>query len=59
MKNLEQLSIKEMRSVNGGDWIKDLGAAAHNAWCTLKSTVSAAVEVINEAGKGNRLHSAG
>ena len=59
MKNLERLSHKEMRNINGGDWSKDVGAAAHTGWCKIKTLAVNAFESFNEAGKGNVYHSAG
>ncbi len=32
---LQELSIAELQSIDGGDWLRNLGAAAHRAWCKL------------------------
>lgn len=40
MKNLKVLSIEELKSIQGGDWIYDAGKNAHKIWCSFKSGVS-------------------
>lgn len=40
MKKIKVLSVNEMREIQGGDWIKDLGRGTHKAWCSFVSGVS-------------------
>lgn len=40
MKNLRLLSNKELKSIEGGDWVEDLGESSHRAWCKFTSTIS-------------------
>ena len=40
MKNLRQLSDKELKTIEGGDWIKELGESTHRAWCKFTSGIS-------------------
>ena len=40
MKKLQYLTIEEQKNIQGGDWIKELGAKAHMLWCSIKSSVT-------------------
>lgn len=42
-KKLKQLSVKEMKNTEGGDWIYNLGAGLHRGWCALKEVVNDSV----------------
>lgn len=43
MTKLKELSKKELVSIDGGDWIYDLGANLHRGWCSLKDAVNDSV----------------
>lgn len=40
MNSLKPLSDKELRTIEGGDWIKSLGERVHKAWCSFTSGVA-------------------
>jgi hypothetical protein len=38
MNQLKELSYKKMITIDGGDWLKDLGAWCHEVWCSFKES---------------------
>ena len=49
--NVKILQKKELTNINGGNYLKDLGAAAHKAWCAFGTWLSNL-----EAPQGSHIH---
>lgn len=45
---LEELSQTEMINIDGGDWIRDFGAACHRAWCKVKDAASSIADTYSQ-----------
>ncbi|WP_347068718.1 bacteriocin [Flavobacterium sp. WV_118_3] len=55
MENFKELSIEELKTIRGGDWIRDFGSSCHKLWYICKDVL----DYLNEVGKGGKMHSAG
>lgn len=55
MENLKELTTEELVSIDGGGFFFELGAGAKR----LYNNIVDGLEYLNEAGQGNRMHSAG